>query len=150
MTQLPPNLHPIPPGLWCVPSALVCLTGADFESVVHPALNRNGRPDLRAELLTGLVTSSTTSAAIKALNEMGYRARAYRGEAPVDARVSTWANRARERYPGRPLLVFTRGHALVVQDGRVFDNHLPHGPEGSAHSYARDRVESVWLVERAR
>lgn len=141
-------IYPIPPGLWCVPSVLVALTGAPWDAVIHPALNRhNSRSAKAGDTLTGLVTGATISAALATLDELGYTARRYRGAHP-HALVASWAAKAAARYPGRTLLLFTPQHALVASKGRVYDNHAPHGPAGADHPYARTRVESVYLVER--
>ncbi len=135
------SLHPIPPGLWCVPAALVAITGADFASVVHPALNRHGH----ASSLTSMVVGSTIRAALATLGELGYSARRYkRGD--VRAHVATWAARSR-KYPGRSLFVGVPGHVMVIQDGRVFDTWTPHGEVGALHPYARTTVTAAYLVE---
>lgn len=140
-------IHPIPPNLWCVPSALVALTGAPWDSVIHPALNRhNPRSVKTGDTLTGLVVGATTQAALATLAELGYTTRRYRGDNP-HAQVCTWAARAAIKYPGRALLLFTTTHALVAADGRVYDNHAPHGPPGAEHPYARTRVADAYLVE---
>lgn len=139
------KLHPILPGLWCVPSALYALTGADPLSVIHPALNRHTP---RADSLLGLVTGASISAALATLAELGYTARRYRADI-TRAHVATWAARSRDKYPDRAVLLFTSTHALVAQNGCVYDNWSPHGPEGAAHPYAKTPVVSAFLVEKS-
>jgi hypothetical protein len=117
------------------------ITGADIESVVHPALNRHGHEPS----LTGLVVGASMRAAVATLGELGYTVRRYRGDRR-GCQVRTLAKLSAERWPGHTLLVSTIDHALVVRDGRVFDNHHPHGPAGDAHSYARCRVQECWLI----
>jgi hypothetical protein len=136
------DLHPIPPGLWCVPSALVAITGADFASVIHPALNRHARNDT----LTGVVTASTMAAARATLVELGYKVRPYK-HAKLGT-VATWAKRSVELYPGRVLMLAVPQHVVIIKDGRVYDSWTPHGAPGATHPYTKDRVHNVWLVER--
>lgn len=141
------TVHPILPGAYCVPSALQALTGADYESVIMPALNRAARNST----LLGPVGPAHMSDAYVALRDMGYAVRRYRSDAPggaLRARLRTWAARSSERYPGRAFLVGTCRHALVVADGLVYDTFTPHGGPGAAHPYANDIVVSVALVER--
>jgi hypothetical protein len=142
------KLHPIPPDLWCVPSALAALTGVDAASVLHPALNRHGPkhsvPWCRS--ITAPVTGATVAAALATLNELGFTARRYRGPNP-HAQIRTWASRAQTHYPGRSLLVFTATHALVVQDGQVYDSWVPYGAQGADHPFSHTRAESAYLVE---
>jgi hypothetical protein len=135
------NLHPIPPGLWCVPSALVAITGADFATVIHPALNRHGH----AASLTSMVVESTMRAALATLRELGYTPRCYK-HGDLRAHVATWARRS-AHYPGRTLLIGVPGHVMVIQDGRVYDSWTPHGELGAAHPYGKTTVTSAHLVE---
>lgn len=134
-------LHAIPPGLWCVPSALAAITGADVESVIHPALNRHGHEDT----LTGLVTGVYRHVTLAALEELGWVARRYKGRA---GKVAALAALSAQRWPGHTLLVFTTQHALVVRDGRVYDSWAPHGPAGADHPYADEPVNGCYLVQR--
>lgn len=136
------TLHPIPPGLYCVPSAIVAVTGADVSSVVMPAINRaEGRDDFLTPA-AGVYQRHT----IQALQLMGYRVSRYKG-GDVRARVSTWARRSVERYPGCKLLVFIPEHVVAVCDGRVYDNHAAHGPQGDDHPFANSVAKEVYLVE---
>ncbi len=139
--------HPIPAGLFCVPTAICALTGADPTTVVLPAINRHDR----ARALFGDVTGvNLERVAIPVLAELGYRTRRYT-KSDLRARLTTWAERSK-RYPGRPLLVTTggrrTGHALVVEDGLVYDNHAPRGVPGTEHPFARCIVDYAALVER--
>lgn len=140
------KLHPIPPGLYCVPSAIAAITGAPVEAVIFPALNR---AMARRDTLVGTVAGVPARAIEDALAELGYRVRQYRGDR-LRAHVATWAERSADRYPGRVLLLCTRTHCLVVMDGKVYDNHLPHGPLGHLHPYAKTTVVYAALVELAR
>lgn len=135
------KLYPIVPGMWCVPTALYALTGADPESVLHPALNRHS---LRAESLCGLVVGASVPAALAVLAELGYACRRYRHGNHL---VGTIAVKSRDRWPGRALLVFTVEHALVVQDGRIYDSWQPHGPL-LEHPFTKTPTTDVFLVER--
>jgi hypothetical protein len=137
------KLHPILPGYWCVPSALMALTGLDGESVIQPALNRH----MERGGLLDLVTGATMRAAQRSLEEFGYRVRRYRGKEPLGAQVRTWAQRSIERWPGRALLIATHRHAMVIQDGRVYDTWTPHGALGGEHPFAKTRVDWAALVE---
>lgn len=137
-------LHPIPPGLYCVPSAMVALTGADYMSVIFPALNRHAKTD--GGILDWVGGVHTSSVAIPALEEMGYHCRRYK-KPDLRAKIFTWANRSM-RYPDRPLLVIVPGHALVIENGKVYDTHMPHGVEGKHHPYAHSMVIGCWLIER--
>lgn len=139
------TLHPILPGAWCVPSALQCLTGADYASVIHPALNRHGH----ARGLTDMVVGASMTATEATLRELGYAVR----QTTISARhqLRWWAARSADRYPGRALLVATAGrdpHALVVQDGRVYDTFTPVGAPGADHPFARAQVRWCALVEK--
>ncbi len=139
-------IHPIPNGLYCVPSAICALTGADAESVVIPAINRAERAASLLEPPAGVALR----AAQRVLGELGYVVRRYR-HADVRARLHTWTARSRERYPGRALLVTTSGkpgHAVVLQDGKVYDNHLPAGALPEAHPFQHHLVDYVALVEK--
>lgn len=145
------NLHPILPGGWCVPSAIQCLTGADYESVIHPAINRHATR-LRREtpdLLDLVVGTDVEYVARAVLEEMGCDVRQYRGIViPLHSQIRTWAKYSLEKYHSRALLVTVRGHALVIKDGRVYDTHAPHGAPGDEHPHARCRVTWCALVER--
>ena len=136
------DLHPIPPGLWCVPSALVCLTGAPWDAVIHPALNRHGGESD----LTDIVVGARLSVAVEVLDELGYRCRAYRGTNP-HALVRTWAKLSKEKYPGHALFVRVVGHVLVVKDGLIYDNHSPHGAAGDKHTFSNTKSTHVYLVQ---
>ena len=94
-------------------------------------------------------TEAEAVTAAEHVQRLGYVTRRYRGPA-ANSSLRAWARRTAERYPGRPLLLFTATHALVAQDGRVYDNHAPHGPPGREHPYARTRVTDAFLVERRR
>ncbi len=139
-------IHPIPNGLFCVPSAICALTGADAASVVIPAINRVDRAASLLEPPAGVAV--TTARAV--LAELGYVTRRYK-QADLRARLSTWATRSAQRYPGRTLLVTTSGrpgHALVLEDGRIYDNHLPAGAAPTAHPFSHHLVDEVLLVEK--
>ncbi len=140
------TIYPIPDGLYCVPSAICALTGADAASVVVPAISRHTRaPDL-LEPPAGVALR----AARTVLAELGYRTRAYT-RPDLSARLHTWATRSATRYPGRTLLVTTSGrpgHAVVVEDGKIYDNHLPAGAAPRAHPFSHHLVDQVLLVER--
>lgn len=139
------NLHPIIPGLYCVPSALYALTGHDPESVLFPALNRHG--DGRA--LHQEVSGASIRAALAVLQELNYCVMRYKDKKDRQeiSRIEVWANRSKKFYPGFTFLVFTSTHALIIKDGRVFDNWSPHGPSGKDHPFAKTRVSEVYLVK---
>jgi hypothetical protein len=137
--------HPIPSGLFCVPTAICALTGADPAAAVIPAINRAER----AESLLIPPEGVHITAIAPALRDLGYVARRYR-KPDLFARLSTWARRSL-RYPGRGLLVCTagrHGHAVAVQDGRIYDNHAPRGTGPDEHPFSRCLVDWVALVER--
>lgn len=134
-------LHRPPPGMWCVPTALYTLTGADIESVIHPALNRHGHDKSRP--LTGLVVGSSINAAIATLMELGYSTRRYKHNAH---RLSTWQQMSTTRYPDRTFLLGVPGHVLVAQNGRIYDTYTPHGAS-TPHPYATALVTTAYLVE---
>jgi hypothetical protein len=142
------TVHPIPPGLFCVPSALCALTGQHPTAVIVPAINRHDRN----ASLTDNVAGVHLTAAEAVLAELGYAVRKYR-HGDLRARVSTWAERSL-RYPGRPLLLATTGgrrspgHALVVADGKIYDNHLPAGAAPRAHPFSNCLVDYAVLVEK--
>lgn len=136
-------IHSIPPGLYCVPAALAGITGADPDSVIHPALNRASRSDSLLAEARGVALRDM----LLVLEELGWTARRYRHTDRLRAQVKTWAERSRN-WPGRVLLLSVRGHVLLVQDGRVHDNHAPLGAPASEHSYARCLVQRVYLIER--
>lgn len=139
-------MYPIMPGGWCIPSAIQCLTGADYESVIHPSLNRHsGAAEMRG--LLSMVTGVVMNVAVLSLRELGCHVRRYRGDS-LGSHVATWARRSADRYPGRALLIATRSHALVIKDGRVYDNHLPAGAAGEDHPFAKCPVVWCALVER--
>lgn len=150
MTSLPDGLHPIPNGLYCVPSALAALTGEPIEVVLLPAINRHDRNAALLENVEGV----HLRAAETVLTELGYACRPYK-KLDVRARLRSWAERSK-RYPGRNLLVATTGgrrspgHALVVRDGRVYDNHVPLGCDGAKHPFGSCLVSYVVLVEKRR
>lgn len=139
------RLFPILPGGWCVPSAIQCLTGADYASVIHPAINRHS---LAAEKygLCSLVTGVHISVARKVLEELGCDVR--QAKSLGRHQIRTWAKRSAEKYPGRVLCVSTAGHMLVIKDGRVYDTFAPAGADGAIHPYARDVVTWCALVKR--
>ncbi len=140
-------IHPIPPGLFCVPSTLVALTGRDPVSVIVPAINRHshyrrGLHDTPAGVSIPVLTA--------VLEELGYRVRRYKTEAvagQVRAHVATWAQRSRERWPGRAIILCTSDHCLTLCDGIVYDNWEPRGVPGREHPYARTVVTWAALVE---
>lgn len=138
-------IHPIPPGLFCVPAALTAITGAPLETVIVPALNRH----MQSQGLLDTVSGVHMHVAHAALEELGYRMRPYRGSAsgPLRAHVATWATRSL-RWPGRPVLVSTRDHCLVICDGFVHDNWEPRGVLGSEHPFARTTVQTAALIEK--
>lgn len=142
------SLHRIPPGLFCVPAALYAITGADIESVINPALNRFR--DGKRATLSSTVAGMSMAGAEAFLAEAGYNVRQYRDGAasgPLRAHVATWAKRSL-KWPGRPLLVGTREHCLVIQDGKVHDNWMPFGCEGVEHPFAKTTVTYVGLVQK--
>lgn len=132
------TLYPIPPGFFCVPSALLALTGADYQSVIFPALNRAADGDR----LLDAVGPAYRAAALRVLNELGYACRPARE--PTRRTVATWSAR---KYAW-PLLLFVRRHVVVAYRERVFDNHAPHGPAAAEHPYARSIVEAAYLVQK--
>jgi hypothetical protein len=143
------KLHPIPPNLFCVPAAVAALTGADLESVVVPGLNRHMQ--YRGGLMDTVVGVCTREVVPPLLRELGYRVREYRSDAEAGkarAHVATWARRSRERWPGRALLMCTRSHCVVLRDGVVYDNWMPHGVRGEDHPFARSVVVWAALVEK--
>ncbi|MDE2426301.1 MAG: hypothetical protein KGO96_10395 [Elusimicrobia bacterium] len=140
-------VHPIPPGLFCIPAALCALTGEDLMSVIVPSLNRHGG----GQGLVDTVAGTTMHAAVEVLEEIGFTVRSYKSSAeagPLKARISTWARRSQDRWPGRLLLVATSGHCLVIADGCVYDTHSPMGESGETHPYARARATWAALVTR--
>ena len=137
--------HPIPSGLYCVPTAICALTGADPQTVVFPALNRHSRS---TSLLTAVEGVRTWSAGVAVLGELGYRVRPYRHR-DLRARLSTWVARSR-KYPGRPLLVTVRGHALVIEDGFIYDPVTPWGAQPEDHPDRNRIVLNAALVEPVR
>jgi hypothetical protein len=91
------------------------------------------------------VTGEHMEVAKDVLSELGYNCRMYRSN--VRSHVATWARRSAERWPGQALLIATRTHALVIQDGTVYDNHMPLGAPGVQHPFARTTVVWAALVE---
>jgi hypothetical protein len=139
MTQQ--RIFPIVPGLFCVPSALVALTGADFASVIFPALNRAAR----ADTLTGAVAGAFIRDTLTVLDEMGYDCR--RAKAKERRKVMSWAKLSADRNYPYPLLLHVRSHVVVAFQGKVFDNHMPHGPIGHDHPFAHSIVMDAYLVQ---
>ena len=139
------HIYDIPPSLFCVPAVICALTGEPLVAVVNPALNRHGR---RRDTLTGTVAGVSLPVLRDVLDELGYRLREYRHD-DLRARVSTWAKRSL-RWPGRNVLISTSGHALVVRDGKVYDNHEPIGVPPERHSWRNVTVTYAALVERKR
>jgi len=135
-------IYPISPGLFCVPAAIQAITGEDLLSVIVPALNRAQEN----ETLLGTVAGVRSSTYIEALQLMGYVVSRYkdRVDQPLRAQLKTWA----KRFPSRPLLVATRGHAMALYEGRVFDTFTPHGAPVTEHPFARDVVVSVLSVRK--
>ena len=144
-----PDIHPILNGYYCIPSALMALTGAEPTAVLLPAINRH---DHNASSLTDNVAGVGLRAAEAVLAELGYAVRRYR-KPDARALLRTWAERSK-KYLGRNLLVCTAGgrktpgHALVLRDGRIYDNHTPVGSAGPAHPFAVCVVDYVALVEK--
>jgi len=136
------EMYPIPVGLYCVPAALVALTGADFESVIFPALNRASG----AQWLIGPVAGIQMGYAKKALEEMGWNVRRYKHSGRLS--LALWSLMSVERWPERKLLVATDTHALAVCNGRVYDTFTPYGGEGNKHPFAKDIVEWASLIEK--
>ena len=139
-------IHPIPPGLFCVPSALAAITGAPVEAVIVPALNRH----MKSQGLLDTVPGVHMHVAHAVLEELGYSVRPYKSGAsagPLRAHVATWAARSL-RWPGRPVLVSTWDHALVIHDGFVHDSWEPRGVLGSEHPFAKTTVVRASLIER--
>ena len=141
------QIHPILPGYYCVPSTLMALTGAEPTAVV-PVDRRHDRN----ASLTDNVAGVGLTAAEAVLAELGYAVRRYR-KPDARALLRTWAERSK-KYLGRNLLVCTAGgrktpgHALVLRDGRIYDNHTPVGSAGPAHPFAVCVVDYVALVEK--
>lgn len=135
------TMHAIPPGLWCVPSALVAITGDDFETVIHPGLNRH----MGREHLLELVTGATMNAAVALLLERGYKVSKYKRGMH---RLKTWGELSRTKYPGRVFLAHVPQHAVAICDGRVYDSWTPHGAQAEEHPYKNDIASDVWLVQK--
>ena|SRR5579859_1255668 len=131
--------YPIPPGLFCVPAAICAITGEDLLSRVMPALNRAQGNRMILGTVAGVRQHDTEAA----LQELGYRVFRYR-KPNVRARLTTWA----WRYPNTPLLVSTRGHMLVLHEGRVFDTQAPHGAPAAEHPYAHAIVFYAAQVQK--
>ena len=139
------TIHPIPPGLFCVPAALVALTGADVESVIVPALNRH----MGSDDLLGTVSSVWMPVIHSVLEELGFKIRPYRRDAPAGplrVHVATWAARSL-RWPDRPVLASIGGHCLVICNGFVHDNWEPRGVLGPEHPFAKTTVIRASMVE---
>ena len=138
------ELHAPTRGMFCVPTAIEIITGADPESVIFPALNR-GRG---MRTLTGAVAGEQMSNARRALEEMGWRVREYRGKEPLNSLVSTWA----KRFPDHTILIAAGGkdehHCLVLRNGNVYDSWEPHGKPGEAHPFHNTKVRWAAIVDR--
>lgn len=139
------GLHAPTRGMFCVPTAIEIITGADPESVIFPALNR-GCPG-RWTLLQA-PSGEHMSNARRALEEMGWRVREYRGKQPLGSLVSTWA----KRFPDHTILIAAGGkgehHCLVLRNGNVYDSWEPHGKPGDVHPYHNTKVRWAALVDR--
>jgi hypothetical protein len=142
------ELHKIPCGLYCVPAALYAITGADLQSVIVPALNRH--------MYKKNANLFDTPAGVKridyeaVLNELGYHARRYKdGSVSGNLRVhvATWANRSL-KWPNNPLLASTNDHCLVIQNGKVWDNHAPLGCDGKEHPFAKTIVVQIAMIQK--
>jgi hypothetical protein len=143
------ELHNIPPGCFCVPAAVFAITGDDLQSVLIPAFNR--LRDKKQANLHDTITGVRMSLAAAVLEERGYYVRKYKDGAAsgaLRAHVATWAKRSL-KWPGRPLLIATREHCLVVQDGKVHDTWEPFGVVGELHPFAKTTVVFAALVEKA-
>jgi len=147
------TIYPIPDGYFCVPSALIALTGASPDAVIVPAINRHAKARDLLEAPAGVNVERVAEAV---LAELGYTVRRYKRDATagkLSARVSTWASRSL-RYPGRPVLITTRGdrkspgHCLVVCDGQIYDNHIPAGAAPTEHPFSTAIVSYAALVEK--
>lgn len=137
-------IFPIPSGLFCVPSAIAALTGADWASVIFPALNRAAQ----ADTLTGAVGGVRMEHTIAALTEMGYDCRP--AKAAGRRKVMSWAKQTAERNYPYPLLLRVAQHVVVAYQGRVYDNHMPHGPIGADHPFAHSIVMTAHLIQPKR
>lgn len=119
------------------------ITGADPESVIFPALNRG-----RRDTLIGAVAGEHMTNARRALEEMGWRVREYRGKEPLHSLISTWA----KRFPHHTILIAAGGkdehHCLVLRGGRVYDSWEPHGMSGDTHPYANTKVRWAAVVDK--
>lgn len=88
---VPKPLAPRPPRFFCVPSALIALTGADYLSVIFPALNRAAKHDGLLDAVGSVYRLDT----LRALDELGYACRPARDRTP--RQVRTWAKVAAAR-----------------------------------------------------
>jgi hypothetical protein len=140
-------IYPIPYGLYCVPAAMAGITGEPVDAVIFPTLNRASR---RRDTLIGTVGGVSIYAIEEALTRLRWRVLRYKGGAsgPLRVRVSTWAARSSERYTGVTLLVCTSRHCLVALDGKVYDNHVPHGVLGEEHPFAKAIVTYAAAVRK--
>lgn len=143
------ELHRIPPGLFCVPAAIYAIAGEDIQSVIMPAINRH--MDGKRANIHDTVSGVPIHVAAAVLEERGYNVRKYKdgsASGALRAHISTWAKRSMQ-WNGRPLLVATKTHCLVIQDGKVHDSWMPFGCAGEKHPFAKTTVVYVALVEKA-
>jgi len=138
-------LHAPTLGMFCVPTAMEIITGADPDSVIFPALNRGC---LGRWTLLEAPAGEHMSNARRALEEMGWRVREYRGKRPLNSLVSTWA----KRFPDHTILIAAGGkaahHCLVLRGGRVYDTLEPHGAPGDVHSFHNTKVRWAAIIDK--
>jgi hypothetical protein len=92
-----------------------------------------------------MVVESTLPAMIAVLEERGWTVRRYKHGSH---RISTWANLSKNKYPNRILFVCTKEHAMVVENGRVYDSWTPHGELGEKHPFKNDISVCCYLVSK--
>lgn len=118
---------------YCVPAALSAITG-------HHVTTCTLR--IRQHLGDLPITGVHLPIALRVLSDLGYK---YRDILNGDEVTLTQFAR-RSASPGRMYLVEIPGHALVVADRRIIDNHHPHGVPVELYHTCRSHVHRAFEV----
>jgi len=133
------HLHPAPPDLYCGPTLLITITGADYKSIIRPAINRaRGLTENRG------VRGMPNRHLITVLRELGCHVEELPG-LNGKRRLHQWVADLSPNDEAIYAVVVGR-HYVVVHRSIVVDSSRPNGEHVGDHPYHKSFVQQAWRV----